>query len=105
MADEYLIPVVITKTQESFVVVKLRATSRQEAERRARDHVCDLAQEGTICDFLDVDCFMCSGEIYEENGIDRDVSRIEDYAVDIDITEEQTDSERDLVGRQAELRL
>jgi hypothetical protein len=106
MADEHLVAIEFTQTRTSFAVVKLRAGARAEAEVRAYQAIQKLVAEGTL--ELEVDM----GEIFEDcdsaveysyEGLADVDDELSAYTVSLDITDDQTDAERETEAQQQQI--
>ena len=100
------IPVAVARTENTFVVVRLRAGTFTEAVERARMHVrilcageqIETADEGRI------DSTDWTLGHYEERGLEKSMlGTIADYDVNFDITDEPTRAEQALAEQQLPL--
>ena len=106
--NTWRIPIAVTRTESTFVVVRLRADSFSEAFERARETIDEHCREQSL--ELDaetgLDFDVWSLEHYEQHGLEKNVSgAISDYAVDFDITEQPTRAEARLAEAQLDLPL
>lgn len=89
MAEEYQIGVTIERRVSTDVVVKLRANSKAEAERRAYKAVWDRIDH--ITDFVTIPTYDWCESGYDIDSIAYE--NYEGYAPDIDITDEPTEAD------------
>jgi hypothetical protein len=97
--DVWRIAVDVIETRGTFVVVRLRANSLEEARARAIQDVEQLCETDRLDEHIDSHSEW-EHESFEANGLAQVQGHIADYNVDIDKTEEPTDAERELAKRQ-----
>lgn len=103
--DTWLVPITVTRTESSFVMVRLRADSFGEAFERAQAAVRTLCRNHELESAIHIDRADWLVEDYDEMGLDKSVSRVEDYEPDLDITNEPTRAEARLKKAQLALDL
>lgn len=101
--DTWHIPIAVTRTESSFVIVRLRADSFSEALTRAREEVHTLCVEGRIetdsTGSLDETDWLLEG--YRECGIEKTIDgSVADYEVDFDLSDAPTRAETKLSAAQ-----
>jgi hypothetical protein len=94
MPEEFLVPIEVTETRESFVVVRLRADCFADAERAARKAVRSMIDRGDFYRIVTYDTFSCAEPTYEAGEVAAVDGRVEDYNVDIDMIEEMGNGTR-----------
>lgn len=105
--DVYRVPIEVSETRYSFVVVRLRADSPREAEERALSAVERLCRGDSLGEHLDLRHGTSDWEhdAFEAHGLSDVQGDVMDYGVDIDMVDEPTDAERKLAEAQVVLPL